>query len=65
VTDVGALPDDWVIDTALLARVLTRLREWNPRPRRRTPDAPQFGVSCRRASPGDPLADLTMPGRDL
>jgi hypothetical protein len=52
-------------DTALLARVLTRLRDWNPEPRRRTPGAPQFGVSCRRASPGDPPADLTMPGRDL
>jgi hypothetical protein len=66
VTDVGALPDDWVTDTALLARVLTRLREWNPEPRRRTPGGtPQFGATCHRARPGDPPADLTLPGGEL
>ncbi len=60
-TDVGALPDTWVTDTALLERILTRLREWNPEPQRRTPGAPQFGVSCRRASAAGPLIDITMP----
>jgi hypothetical protein len=65
VTDVGALPNDWATDTALLARILTRLREWNPEPRCRTPGAPQFGATCRRANPGDPPADLPLPGGDL
>ena len=60
-TDVGALPDTWVTDTALLERILTRLREWNPEPQRRTPGAPQFGVSCRRASAAGPLIDITLP----
>lgn len=58
-------PPSYLTDPAMLEHVLARLREWNPEPRRRTPDAPQFGVTCRRASPGDPPADLTMPGRDL
>jgi hypothetical protein len=50
-------------DTATLARILTRLRAWNPspEPRRRTPGAPQFGTTYRRASPADPLIDITMP----
>jgi hypothetical protein len=65
VTDVDALTNDWVTDRAVLERVLTRLREWNPEPRRRTPGAPQFGASCRRPRPGDPLADLTLPGGEL
>jgi hypothetical protein len=60
-TDVGALPNDWVTDPAVLERILAQLREWNPEPRRRTPGAPQFGVTCRRARPGDPPADLTLP----
>jgi hypothetical protein len=62
VTDVGALSNDWVTDPALLERVLARLRQWEPGPRhRRTPGAPQFGATCRRARPGDPPADITMP----
>jgi hypothetical protein len=65
VTDVVALSDDWVSDPAVLARILTRLREWNPEPRRRTPGAPQFGATCRRARSGDPPADLTLPGGGL
>ena len=52
---------EWVADPALLERILARLREWNPEPRRRTPDAPQFGVSCRRASAAGPLIDITLP----
>jgi hypothetical protein len=50
-------------DTATLARTLTRLRAWNPspEPRRRTPGAPQFGTTCRRASPADPDVDITLP----
>ncbi len=48
-------------DTATLERILARLREWNPEPRRRTPGAPQFGMSCRRSSPADPPIDITMP----
>jgi hypothetical protein len=66
-TDVGALPNDWVTDTALLARVLARLREWGelaaPRPLllRQTAGYPEFGVSCRRANPADPLTNITMP----
>jgi hypothetical protein len=61
VTDIGALPSDWATDTALLARILTRLREWNPEPRRRTPGAPQFRASYHRANPTDPPADITLP----
>jgi hypothetical protein len=65
VTQVGALTDDWVTNPAVLERVLTRLREWNP-PRRRTPGAPQFGAAtCRRPKPGDPPADITLPGGEL
>ena len=72
-SEVGALPSEWVTDRAVLERVLTRLREWNPEPRRRTQrddrteadlpqcGAPQFGASCRRATPADPLIDITMP----
>lgn len=61
VTDVGALTKDWVADTAALERVLALLRQWEPPRHRRTPGAPQFGATCRRARPGDPPADLTMP----
>ncbi|MFZ0118117.1 MAG: hypothetical protein WAL99_01435 [Pseudonocardiaceae bacterium] len=67
-TDVGALPDDWVTDTALLARVLTRLRQWGepagPVPLAQPRHAvghPEFGVTRRRASPTDPPIDITMP----
>ncbi|MGB7797360.1 MAG: hypothetical protein WBL53_14060 [Pseudonocardiaceae bacterium] len=35
-TDVGALPNDWATDPVALARVLARLREWDPEPRRNT-----------------------------
>jgi hypothetical protein len=52
----------WAVpDPALLERVLIRLREWNPEPRRRTPGAPQFGATCRRARPGEPPINITMP----
>jgi hypothetical protein len=68
VTDVGALPNDWATDTALLARILTRLRQWGesaaPPPvaqPRQTASYPEFGVSCRRVSPADPPTDLTLP----
>lgn len=54
-----------VPNMALLEQLLVRLREWNPEPRRRRPGAPRFGATCRRASPGDPPADLTRPQRDL
>ncbi len=55
-------------DSALLARVLTGLRRWGEpagspplaQPRQ-TISYPVFGVSCRRASPTDPLIDITMP----
>ena len=60
--------DAWnaVPDTALLERILGLLRQWNPEPRhRRMPGAPQFDATCRRARPGDPPADLTLPGGDL
>jgi hypothetical protein len=65
-TELGAPVID-VPDMALLERLLARLRDWNPdpEPRRRTPGAPQFGATCRRARPGDPPADLTLPGGDL
>jgi hypothetical protein len=59
------LANDWVTDRAVLERVLTRLREWNPEPRRRAPGAPQFAASCRCARPGDPPTDLSLPGGDL
>jgi hypothetical protein len=53
-------------DTATLARILTRLRQWGePAAPPPLTGHPLFGVSCRRASPGDLPADLTMPGRDL
>ncbi|MFZ0119484.1 MAG: hypothetical protein WAN20_24370 [Pseudonocardiaceae bacterium] len=64
-TDVGALPNDWATDPVALARVLARLREWDPEPRRGTPGLPRFGATCRRAYSGDPPADLTLPGGDL
>lgn len=56
-------------DTATLARILTRLRRWGepaaPRPlaplRQTAAGYPEFGVTCRRASPADPLIDITMP----
>jgi hypothetical protein len=55
-------------DSALLARVLTGLRRWGepaaPTPLaqlRQTARHPEFGVTCRRASPADPLIDITMP----
>lgn len=55
-----------VPDSALLERVLTGLRQWEPGPRhRRTPGAPQFGATCRRTRPGGPPADLTLPGGEL
>jgi hypothetical protein len=55
-----------VPDLALLTRVLTRLRQWElEQQHRRAPGAPQFGVTCRRAGPGDPAADLTLPGGGL
>jgi hypothetical protein len=72
VTEVGALPNDWVTDQALLERVLTRLRQWgrgeeiphvSKSPNsvdRRQPGHPVFGVSCRRASAADPPVDITM-----
>jgi hypothetical protein len=72
VTEVGALPNDWVTDQALLERVLTRLRQWGRGEEiphvskstnsvdRRQPGHPVFGVSCRRASPADPPVDITM-----
>jgi hypothetical protein len=79
VTDVGALPNDWVTDPALLERVLTRLCQWGrgeeiPHVSETTNSVdhqqlghPVFGVSCRRASPAD-SPDITMPsnsGRSL
>jgi hypothetical protein len=55
-------------DSALLARVLTGLRRWGelaaPTPLaqlRQTAGHPEFGVTRRRASPADPLIDITMP----
>ncbi len=68
-SEVGALlPNDWVTDPALLERVLTRLRQWGeptgPSAQlRQTTGYPEFGVSCRRASPTDPPIDITMPRR--
>ena len=73
VTDVGALPNDWVTDPALLERVLTRLRQWGRGEEiphvsettnsadRQQPGHPVFDVSCRRAGPADPPVDITMP----
>jgi hypothetical protein len=72
VTGVGALPNDWATDTALLARILTRLRQWGepaaPTPLaqlRQTAGHPEFGVTCRRASPADPLIDITLHRRPV
>jgi hypothetical protein len=69
VTQVGAPPNDWVTDPALLARVLTRLRQWGePAAPPSLTGHPEFGVSCRRADPADPPVDVTMPsnsGRSL
>lgn len=51
--------DDRVTDPALLACVLTLLREWEP------PGAPpqglRFGAACPRAEPGDPPVDVALP----
>jgi hypothetical protein len=67
-TDVGALANDWATDPAVLARVLNRLRQWGdpdgPPPLaqpQRTVGHPEFGVTCRRASPTDLPADITLP----
>lgn len=67
-TDVGALANDWATDPAVLARVLNRLRQWGdpagPPPLaqpQRTVGLPEFGVTCRRASPTDLPADITLP----
>ncbi len=51
--------DDWVTDPALLARVHTLLREWEPPGA--PPEGPRFGAACRRAEPGDPPADIALP----
>lgn len=50
--------DDWVTDPALLARVLTLLRKWGSPGA--PPEGPWFGAACRRAEPGDPLADVGL-----
>lgn len=56
------LTNDEATGPALLERVLTGLRRWNPEPRhRRTAGAPQFGATFRRARPTDPPLDITMP----
>ena len=61
-TDVGALANDWVTDPALLARVLTRLRQWGePAAPPSLTGHPVFGASCRRARPADPAVDITLP----
>jgi hypothetical protein len=67
-TDLDALTNDWATDPAVLKRLLGLLHSWGepaagPPPMtqpQHTAGHPEFGVTCRRANPTDPL-DLTLP----
>jgi hypothetical protein len=50
---------DGVTNPALLERVLTLLREWEPSGP--PAEGPRFGAICRRARPSDQPADVTLP----